>query len=318
MIFDEYAEENYAHLLEQEKKTTQPDPSMIDIQPEIQWYMRPYLLDFLIDCHYSLRLQQETLFFAISLLDRYCSARVVYKRHYQLVGCTALWIAAKFLDKKSRVPTLSELAAMCCSAYDEDMFVQMESHVLSTLEWNVSSATVPEMVAYHTRNDSPKSPVYTIANYLAEITLYDREFVGRPASQITCSCLLLARLVAGMQLSINMLCDDQVQLANRILAHAQNPSKSLIRKYSQDSAMSAYQAVRHFVATTSQLVPAIQDPVPQMVPGMAPPTPPQSPRRFAIGKVPAKAHPDMVRPAGHCITPPLTPESYHSVAMERY
>jgi hypothetical protein len=52
----------------------------------------------------------------MNIVDRYVSKRVVYKKHYQLVGCAALWIAAKFEDAKDRVPTVRELADMCCTS----------------------------------------------------------------------------------------------------------------------------------------------------------------------------------------------------------
>src|SRR2546423_10972908 len=104
--------------------------------------MRPYLLDFLIEAHTAFQLLPATLFLTVNLLDRYCSKRVVYKRHYQLVGCAALLIAAKYGDKKDKVPTIKELKSMCCSLYDDDMFLQMEWHVLSTLVWAIGHPTV--------------------------------------------------------------------------------------------------------------------------------------------------------------------------------
>ena len=64
--------------------------------------MRPYLIDFLIEIHSQYRLRPETLCLAVNIADRYTSKRIVYKRHYQLVGCAALWIAAKFEDAKVR------------------------------------------------------------------------------------------------------------------------------------------------------------------------------------------------------------------------
>ena len=106
--------------------------------------MRPYLLDFLIEAHSAFQLLPESLFLTVNLLDRYCSKRVVYKRHYQLVGCAALLIAAKYGDKKDKVPTIKELKSMCCSLYDDDMFLQMEWHVLSTLGWAIGHPTVED------------------------------------------------------------------------------------------------------------------------------------------------------------------------------
>lgn len=98
---------------------------LIDMQPELAWYMRPYLIDFLIEIHSQYRLRPETLFLAINIVDRYVSKRIVYKKHYQLVGCAALWIASKFEDAKDRVPTVEDLCAVCCSAYDQSAFIQV-------------------------------------------------------------------------------------------------------------------------------------------------------------------------------------------------
>ncbi|KAI6952582.1 hypothetical protein KC329_g19189, partial [Hortaea werneckii] len=138
---EEYQEDVLDHM-EYMESETMPDIQSIEIQTEIQWFMRPYLLDFLLEAHHAFQLLPETLHLAVNLLDRYCSRRVVYKRHYQLVGCAALLIAAKYGDRKERVPTIRELKSMCCSLYDDDMFTQMEWHVLQTLNWIVGHPTV--------------------------------------------------------------------------------------------------------------------------------------------------------------------------------
>jgi hypothetical protein len=44
---DEYQEDIMQHMIRMESQTL-PDVSLIDIQPEIQWCMRPDLLDFLV------------------------------------------------------------------------------------------------------------------------------------------------------------------------------------------------------------------------------------------------------------------------------
>lgn len=59
---------------------------LIDMQPELEWYMRPYLVDFLIEIHQQHALRPETLYLAINIVDRYVSKRIVFKKHYQLVG----------------------------------------------------------------------------------------------------------------------------------------------------------------------------------------------------------------------------------------
>ena len=109
----------------------------MDQQPEIRWHMRPCLVDFLVEIHFTFRLRPETLYLTLNIVDRYVSRRIVYIKHYQLVGCAALWIAAKFEDAKERVPTVQDLVQICRETYEESAFVQMEGHVLSTIQWTL-------------------------------------------------------------------------------------------------------------------------------------------------------------------------------------
>ena len=75
----------------------------MDMQPELQWYMRPYLVEFLVEIHQQFRLRPEVLYLSLNIVDRYVSKRVVFKKHYQLVGCAALWIAAKYEVRVSTI-----------------------------------------------------------------------------------------------------------------------------------------------------------------------------------------------------------------------
>lgn len=189
---EEYQDDILEHMLRMDQETM-ADVDSIDIQTEIQWFMRPYLLDFLVEAHSAFQLMPETLFLTINLLDRYCSKRVVYKRHYQLVGCAALLIAAKYGDKKEKVPTIKELKSMCCSLYDDDMFLQMEWHVLSTLSWAIGHPTVDNFVQMATKDGVYDPEVENMTLYILEIALYHRDFVSKRSSTLALSALALAR-----------------------------------------------------------------------------------------------------------------------------
>ena len=193
---DEYSQDMLEHMLRMDQDTM-PDVDSIDIQTEIQWFMRPYLLDFLVEAHSAFQLLPETLFLTVNLLDRYCSKRVVYKRHYQLVGCAALLIASKYGDKKEKVPTIKELKSMCCSLYDDDMFLQMEWHVLSTIGWTIGHPTVDNFLRMATKENVHDPEVENLALYMLEIALYHREFVSKRSSQLALSALALSRHLLG-------------------------------------------------------------------------------------------------------------------------
>jgi hypothetical protein len=202
------------------------------MQREIQWFMRPYLIDFLIEAHAAFSLLPETLFLTVNLLDRYCSKRVVYKQHYQLVGCAALLIAAKYGDKKDRVPQINELNNMCCGLYDAGMFTQMEMHVLNTLDWQIGHPTVDFFAQLIVADEQDTLEVEHMAQYIQEIALYHREFVSTKPSVLARSSLALARAVLGKP-EVN---DGEWNHADNLTLitlsqHLDQPSVTLSRKY---------------------------------------------------------------------------------------
>lgn len=211
-----------------------PDVASIDIQTEIQWFMRPYLLDFLIEAHAAFGLLPETLFLAINLLDRYCSRRIVYKRHYQLVGCASLLIAAKYGDRKDRVPTIRELKTMCCHLYEEEMFTQMEWHVLQTLEWAIGHPTIDGFLQLATEALPKDVEVENMARYIAEIAMFHKEFVSKRPSDMARSALALARYVFNrpQPLHTEWVSQYDPQTLVTLSQHLHRPSQVLSHKYS--------------------------------------------------------------------------------------
>lgn len=240
-----------------------PDVDSIDIQTEIQWFMRPYLLDFLVEAHSAFQLLPETLFLTINLLDRYCSKRVVYKRHYQLVGCAALLIAAKYGDKKEKVPTIKELKAMCCSLYDEDMFSQMEFHVLSTLGWAIGHPTVDSFMRLVVKDNVYDPETENLTLYILEIALYHREFVSKRSSTLALSALVLARHVLGRPQARasefgTQFCSTTVM---ELLQKVHQPSSILSRKYASARYSNVTRILTAFVAQKAALSAAARTPI---------------------------------------------------------
>lgn len=170
--------------------------------------MRSYLMDFLVEAHGAFQLQPETLHLTINIMDRYCSRRVVYKRHYQLVGCASLLIAAKYGDRKERVPSIRELKSMCCSMYEEEMFTQMEWHMLVTLNWVVGHPTVDSFLQIALSRGCADPEAEQMASYICELALFHRDFVSIPPSVMARASLGLARYILQRQLPDTMQWDD--------------------------------------------------------------------------------------------------------------
>lgn len=195
--------------------------------------MRPYLIDFLIEAHTAFGLLPETLFLTINLLDRYCSRRIVYKKHYQLVGCSALLIAAKYGDRKDRIPTIKELRNMCCGLYEDDMFTQMEWHVLETVDWLVGHPTIDSFLQMALENVAYDPALEHMACYISEIAMFQKEFVSTRPSDMARSSLALARCILNRPQALSSEWASQYESQTLIILsqHLHRPSSILSRKY---------------------------------------------------------------------------------------
>ncbi|KAG5513470.1 hypothetical protein PMAC_000901 [Pneumocystis sp. 'macacae'] len=210
---------------------TQAHPEMMDLQPELEWYMRPYLIDFIIEVHSGFRLQPTTLYLTVNLIDRYTSKRVVFKKHYQLLGCSALWIAAKFEELKDRVPTLKELCTMCCDSYREEMFVQMESHIIKTLNWVIGHPTTITFLQMMTMQSSFPERVVLLAQFFTELALFHRDLICF-SSTVAEASLFLAQSILQPKKHYLVSSSDVFSCIHKLQHHLSDVSNVLFKKYS--------------------------------------------------------------------------------------
>ena len=265
--------------------------------------MRPYLLDFLIEAHTAFELLPETLFLAVNLLDRYCSRRVVYKRHYQLVGCCALLIAAKFGDRKENVPTIRELKKMCCALYDEDMFTQMEWHVLQTLQWVIGHPTIDGFHQAALEGFDYDAEVEHMATYISEIAMFHKEFIAIRPSNMARASLALARCILNRPMPVqsdwSSKFDSQTLIT--LSQHVHRPSTVLYRKYASPRLARVSTILEGFLARQASAARC----------NAAPPTPPCEVRVNSLVKpsvpiTPTKGQ-QIANMMNGCLTPPITP-----------
>lgn len=80
--------------------------------------MRSILVDWLVYVHLKFKLQPETLFMAINLIDRYLSKNTIMRNKLQLVGVASLFIASKF--EEIYAPELKDFVYVCDNAYTKE------------------------------------------------------------------------------------------------------------------------------------------------------------------------------------------------------
>ncbi|KAJ7102225.1 cyclin [Mycena belliarum] len=279
LLEEEYRDEIRYYMHDMERCTMSSMQSM-DQQPEIRWHMRPCLVDFLVEIHFTFRLRPETLYLTLNIIDRYVSRRIVYIKHYQLVGCAALWIAAKFEDAKERVPSVQDLAQICRDTYDESAFIQMEGHVLSTIQWTLGHPTAEAWLRLMCIGPCMEdAKVQHVARFLMEITLFYREFVKYSPSSIALAALTLARFLCGKARRVweeTEDCFDIVDyLDTRLAKHVNDLSETLVKKYSYAFYSKAATFVVQYYLQGGRYVRPSSNTLP-VTPTRSPPSPPSA------------------------------------------
>ena len=106
-----------------------PDAYYLDkLQPHLTWMMRSILLDWMMEVCAEFHLKRETFHYAANYVDRYLSrAKNVPKTELQLVGVTAMFIAAKM--EEVYAPKISDFAKATDDTYAETQIRDMEKVV---------------------------------------------------------------------------------------------------------------------------------------------------------------------------------------------
>ncbi|KAF2005579.1 hypothetical protein P154DRAFT_313306 [Amniculicola lignicola CBS 123094] len=188
----EYGDEifEYFHSLEERMK---PNETYMDHQAEIQWSMRSVLMDWLVQVHGRFTLLPETLFLAVNYVDRFLSCKVVSLGKLQLVGATALFVAAKY--EEINCPSVQEIVFMVDGAYTVDEILKAERFMLSMLQFELGWPGPMSFLRRISKADDYDLETRTLAKYFLEITVMDERFVGCSPSFLSAGAHCLARLM---------------------------------------------------------------------------------------------------------------------------
>ena len=221
-----------------------------------------------------------------------------------MAACAALLIAAKYGDEKQRVPKIWELKAMCGgSLYHEDMFTQMEWHVLNTLKWNVGHPTIDAWLKLAPEDYSAYKGVEVkhMAQYLCEISLYHKEFVSIRPSVMARASLVLSRRILGCPDGLGIW-DHEVSSALLKLSYRLDcPSQAMFQKYASRRISSVSILLEHFLRQQESMSKPTILPTPLFEPDMQVLVQNQ-------GVFPSIPRTGLGNMADSYLTPPITPE----------
>ncbi|TFK72929.1 hypothetical protein BDN72DRAFT_762681 [Pluteus cervinus] len=194
-LVSEYADEIFEYMAELEEEMM-PNPNYMEGQNEISWPMRQKLVDWLLQVHLRYHMLPETLWIAVNIVDRFLSKRVVSLLKLQLVGVTAMFIAAKY--EEILAPSVDEFVFMTDNGYSKEEILKGERIVLQTLDFRVSQYCSPySWMRKISRADDYDIQTRTLSKFLTEVTLLDHRFLRAKPSLVAAVGMYSARTMLG-------------------------------------------------------------------------------------------------------------------------
>lgn len=170
-----------------------PRANYMDDQHEIQWSMRAVLMDWLVQVHHRFNLLPETLFLCVNYIDRFLSVKVVSLGKLQLVGATAIFIAAKY--EEINCPSVQEIVYMVDGGYSVEEILKAERFMLTMLQFELGFPGPMSFLRRISKADDYDLETRTLAKYFLEVTLMDERFIGSVPSYLSAASHCLARMM---------------------------------------------------------------------------------------------------------------------------
>ncbi|CAM6036102.1 unnamed protein product [Sphagnum compactum] len=192
----DYIEDIYTFYRKTEVQSCVP-PNYMTQQADINEKMRAILIDWLIEVHLKFNLMTETLYLTINLIDRYLSLQSVSRKNLQLVGVTALLLAAKY--EEIWAPEVNDFVHISDNAYTREQILDMEKTMLNTLRFNLTVPTPYVFVARCLKAAAAEREEKTVATelemvswYLVELCLTEYSMVKFCPSQLAAAAVYTA------------------------------------------------------------------------------------------------------------------------------
>ncbi|CAH8495176.1 unnamed protein product [Schistosoma turkestanicum] len=136
-----YTERIFNYLQDRELLIQPLKADYMDLNCEITPRMRYILVNWLVQVHYSYKLQPETLYLCVAILDRYLlkNSKSLTKDGFQLIGVASLFIAAKF--EEMYPPDISDFSSITNNTYSKSDIRNTEQIILQSIDFYLSIPT---------------------------------------------------------------------------------------------------------------------------------------------------------------------------------
>ena len=136
----------------------------------------------------------ETIFTVVTLVDRYLSAKTVPLAELQLVGASALFIAAKF-EETYQVPQMKQLLSACAGQYTHLQLLNMEADMLSVFGFDLIINSTFKFYEPLAKTAHLEGKNMHLGQYVLELALFKPKFLEYSPSLLASSCIYLIKKI---------------------------------------------------------------------------------------------------------------------------
>jgi len=207
--------------------------------------MRAVLVDWLVDLQQQFKLLQETLFLAVSIIDRYLThaGQHIHHTQLQLVGVAAMFIAAKLEEIYS--PEIADFVYITDDAYTKKEIRHMERTIINTLQFDLYPPISLSFLRRFSKAGYADYTQHNIAKYILEQSLLDYTLVSSSASMKAAAALYLSLLITKNSDHVSAW-NKNLQYYSSYSSHDLLPTVSMLAKMMDKAvANTKLQAVRN-------------------------------------------------------------------------
>lgn len=186
----EYAESIASYLRDKEEVIC-PKKAFLEHQTEINDKARSKIINWMVGCQLRFRFSNESLFLAVSLLDRFLEKQQTDIKSLSLAAVAALLIAGKY--EEVRPLPLETLLTSAGEKHSSAKARGMELRVLASLDFQVAAPTVLQFLQ---RACQSEKSVFALALYVCENQLVYSEMARYPPSLVALSGFYIAKKTA--------------------------------------------------------------------------------------------------------------------------
>ncbi|KAL7064518.1 hypothetical protein AAHC03_04650 [Spirometra sp. Aus1] len=239
-----FAETIFNYLQIEELRCQPLSSTFLSACTEISPRMRYILVNWLVQVHQSYKLQPETLYLCIAIMDRYlqkCGSGIT-KDLFQLVGITALFIASKF--EEMYPPDIGDFSSITDNTYSKRDIRTCEQLILQSLDFYLSIPSPIVFLRRISRALEADRRMHNLSKYFLELTIqeYDLAYLPGNLKAVVAACLSLA--VCAHSDNIDDVWNDKLAyISGYSIDDVRGPVKILAKAVYRQNSPSKYRAI---------------------------------------------------------------------------